>query len=761
MTQSQADRAPVNSSQKVSSQKSPRFHDLAWAALTSFIAFLLSLLVLGPLLKEVTVGWAGGDLLSTYINAEMWQGLGYRVSDQFGFPLGMNLNYIPAIDITENTFAQLVTFLTGEPFVGINLLIIISFPVTAFFAYYLVRMTGIGIVMSVAGSLVITFLPYHFGRALGHTYLSTMYSMVTGLIIVLLIGSGRLNGLFADLKRKRKRKSAYIKIGILAILIVITAWTGVYYAAFTLILGAAVIIWRFGQGDRWSQLLLQLIPLAAILLVAVLGFIPSLLTVMQDPPLAELSERLPYESVVFAGLLVVALLPMPLSQLPGMDFYNRSVTEAIAAGGSSEATAMSNYGTWITSAALFTFIVGSLLRHRRQILRPSDQGGSAYSLNAGSLNAGLITYLLAVTTLFFIPWGLNYLLAGTVTAQIRAWNRLIPVLLILVVLGAAIVLRRTRFATRSSIAVSAAVVIIGLTAVDSIIPFKAAYAESVKNGAEITQAARDYAMAVNTAMPSRCGVLQLPFTTFPEFGPLNEFNDYDHFWVSLLNPEKKWSYGAPRNTSASIWSAQMPEVPSRAQLEILASGGFCGVHIDLRAFGDKKKNQLVDYLTRELGAPVAQGFDGSWLYFSMNSVSPDTSAQTTSEFFTQSLITPDTLTTQPRETLGDTYWWWMKEPVSQFAITRQNKDDSDSTMVRGTVSASPCGARTVEITLAGTDTSVTETVTAEPNSPTEFTLEIPDPSNSTLTFSTDAIPCMGKDFVWQRFLQISDLRTYN
>ena len=39
--------------------------------------------------------------------------------------------------------------------------------------------------------------------------------------------------------------------------------------------------------------------------------------------------------------------------------------------------------------------------------------------------------------LFFVPWGLNYLFADLVTTQIRAWNRLLPFLLLLFILGAA------------------------------------------------------------------------------------------------------------------------------------------------------------------------------------------------------------------------------------------------------------------------------------------------------------------------------------
>lgn len=731
-----------------------RSQDFTRAAIASGLSILLSLLVLGPLLNKVTVGWSGGDLLSTYINAEMWQGLRYRVSDQFGFPLGMNLNYFPSIDITENTFAQLITNISGQPFVGINLLIIFSFPATAFASYFLVRMTGIGSVMSITGALIITFLPFHFGRALGHTYLSTMYSLITGLIIVLLIGSGRLNTLFINVRKKDAMKSSVAKIGILVILVVVTAWSGVYYAAFTLILGVAAIIWRFGQGDRWRQLMLQATPLVGILLVAIIGFLPSVLSVIQDPPLAKLSERLPYESVIFAGLLIAALLPLPFSRIPGMDAYNRSVDEAIRAGGLSEATAMSNFGTWITSAAVLTFAVGTLLLYRKRT--PNE-----HSKKSGFLTAGLIAYLLTVATLFFIPWGLNYLLASTVTAQIRAWNRLTPVLLILVILGAAIVIRQTRFVSRPIIAMIAAVAIVGLTVIDSILPFRAAYAGGIKSGYDMTIAAEDYARDVNSAKPEHCGVLQLPLTSFPEFGSVNEFTDYDHFWVSLLNPGKKWSYGAPRNTSAGIWSAQLPEVPSRDQLGILASGGFCGVHIDRRAFGKKKADQLVAYLTNELGAPVSQGLDGSWLFYSMASVSPETSPQTTSDFFAQSLLTRDSITTQPRETNGDTYWWWMKEPVSSFSVIRQLADAGEATTVRGTLNASVCGPREVVITMTGETASANQTLIVDPDSSSDFTIDIPDTGNATVTFATDPTPCTGPDFVWQRFLQVSDLRTYN
>ena len=74
--------------------------------MSAAIAFVMSLIVFGPILGRLDVGWsAGGDMISTYVNSINWNGYAYTVSTQFGFPLGMNLNYFPGIDITENTFA--------------------------------------------------------------------------------------------------------------------------------------------------------------------------------------------------------------------------------------------------------------------------------------------------------------------------------------------------------------------------------------------------------------------------------------------------------------------------------------------------------------------------------------------------------------------------------------------------------------------------------------------------------------------------------
>jgi len=727
------------------------------AGIAALLATGLAAIVFLPIMNWVATGWAGGDMLATYVNAEVWQGFRYGVTDQFGFPLGMDLNYFPGIDITENTFAQIVTLLTGKSFLGINVLIMLTFPLVAFLAYFLFRMTGLTGALAITGAVVFSLLPYHFGRSLGHTYLATLYSAVTGMAFVLLVGSGRFEQIIGKLRKSTtSTRTRVLTVAVFAAMVIITAWTGVYYVAFTLILGAAALLWRFAHKARLRNIAIDALPFALIALLAIVGFLPSILTTQSDPPLAVLSERLPYESVIFAGNLAVAVLPLPQSNLPGLDFYNSSVVEAIAAAGWGESTAITNHGTWITTAALLVIVVALIIRSRRAAdprIAPATTGQAP---RFASLT--FISYLIGVTLLWFIPWGVNYLFAGTLTAQIRAWNRLTPILLLLFLLGAAAAIRSTRIATVKAIAIPVAVIVLALTTLDSVLPFRSAYADNASEAAEVTKAGYQYAAVANAVIPDNCGILQLPHMAYPEFGVVGGVNDYDHFWTSMTNPNKRWSYGAVKNTDAAIWSAQLPELPTDEQVAQLRAGGFCGIHLDTRAFIAERLPQITGNLQGRFGEPVATGFDEEWLLFDIRDVVP-VSNDAAEEFFHQPMITADLQTTQPRETDLESAWWWMKDERSVFTLT-STRPQNPVRSISGYVQAPECGPRPVTVVLAANDQETSTTFIAEPGRPTPFELVLPEPSTSIATLEVQAPgpDCQGADFDWKRYAKVLNLQ---
>ena len=422
---------------------------------------------------------------------------------------------------------------------------------------------------------------------------------------MLLVGSGRFERIVRQLRGRALSRSRKIWLAAaICVLVVTTAWTGVYYAAFTLLLGAAALLWRYIKGAPWKSILVDALPFAAIALLALVGFLPSLLTTMSDPPIGTLSERLPYDSVIFAGYLAVLVLPLPASSLPGFDFYNRSVTEALAAGGWVESSAQSNYGTWVTTAALLLLIGGLITKIRRR--RRAGRG----ALKADKkllVSPEFIAYLIVVCLLFFVPWGLNYLIAGTITAQIRPGTDSLPSSCCSSCSGLRPFCRTLELRHANDIPRHKPAGVLALTFVDAVLPFRQAYADNVSKGAEITKAGREYAADTNLAISEECGVLQLPIMGYPEFGVIGNVNDYDHFWTSITNPGKRWSYGAVKATDSYIWAGQLPPIPSSEQVALLRGGNFCAIHLDTRAWRDEDltsvlQNSALDSAVRSLRA---------------------------------------------------------------------------------------------------------------------------------------------------------------
>lgn len=705
------------------------------ATLAAVIAGLVSLIALWPALRRITTAWGEGDMLSTYVNVENWGWLSFERTTQFGYPIGMDLNLFPTLDITQNTFAAAVSSLTGNPFIGINLLLALSFPLVAALAYVSIRLTGLSGPLAIALAVAFSIIPYHFGRGLGHTYLATLYAAVTGVILAQLIGTGRIHSLLMHGTKASRTRNAIL----IALLIITTAWSGVYYAAFGLLLMGAAVLYRIAKRDRWQQLAWSLMPPAATAFIAALGGLPALIASRNDPAFAVLSERLPYESVIFAGNLAAAVVPAPISRLPFLAPYNTRVNELIGAAPVFENVANTNFGTWVTFIALIGVAIALFTTHRKRL--------------------GLLAVVGATSLLFFVPWGANYLFAALVTPQIRAWNRLLPILLLLIILAAATVLARTSTAKRSPVALGLAALIVGVSAVEVAWPYRTPYAASSQANGEVSEAAIAYTTAINDLLPQNCGILQLPHQVYPENGPIRQLNDYDHFWTALIDDEKSWSYGAVKNTQAGAWLQALPEVPNIKQVDLLTQAGFCGVHLDTRAYVEPAVDRISADLTTRYGPPAARGFDDEWRFWitdaNAQATSPKEWSPDIADFFLAPAITPDKLTVAPRGSIGDLIWWWTIAPEATFTISPITQTHP-LTSVSGEIRSTQCGPARIEITLETESETMRTTIDATPRPSTPFILSLSEPTSApaTLIITSNEPGCELPDFAFPQFAQL-------
>lgn len=561
------------------------------AAIAAFASFVVALPVLAPMLGALDAPWGSGDLIAHYMSASIWAPLGFPVSTRFGFPGGMNLAYVPTIDITQFGFAWLVGAVTGSPYTGFNLLLVLSFPLTAALTVVALRLVGARGPIAIALAVAFTLIPYHFDRGLSHISLATMYAAVTGVILALIVGSGRT-----------PTATRPVFVGTI-VLVVVTAWSGMYYAAFGIILTAAAVIWRWIQGDAARSLLRSALVPVGIAVLALAAFAPGAIRLLTDPPLINLVERPPADSVTFAGNL--ALLITPFTDLQFLSRLSSTMEDSLAIVGVGAENPIGNSGTWVTTLALLVFLVGWGWLHRARVSRAP---------------LPFLGYLTITALIFFIPWGAGYLFASTVSAQVRAWGRLTPILLLLFILGAAAVLARTRLADeRSWGSIGAPVVallIVLVVLTTQVLPFRATYAQAAETGRALRTELTQYATAVNTAVPQRCGVLQLPYMAYPENGIREPgLNDYEHGWHGLTNKGKFFSYGAVKGTDASVVTASLTDPPSRSQLEDLRALGFCAIHLDKRGYTDAAWQRVTAMLGADLGPPIAEGLDGAWLTY--------------------------------------------------------------------------------------------------------------------------------------------------
>ena len=692
------------------------------ATIAAVLAGLISLIAISPALQRITTAWGEGDMLSTYVNAANWGWLSFERTTQFGYPFGMDLNLFPTLDITQNAFAAAINMITGNPFIGINLLLALSFPLVAALAYVSIRLTGLHGPLAIALAVAFSIIPYHFGRGLGHTYLATLYAAVTGVILAQLIGMGRIEHLLTDGTTRWRVRNAIL----LGILILITAWSGVYYAAFGLLLMAAAVLYRIAQRDSVRQLAWSVIPPGATAVLALLGALPAVLGTRGERPFAVLFERTPYESVIFAGNLAMAALPAPISRLPFVAAYNTRVNEAIGPAPVFENISNTNFGTWITFIALVGVAIALFTKHRKRL--------------------GLLAVLGVTSVLFFIPWGANYIFAVLVTPQIRAWNRLLPILLLLIILAAATVLARMPRAQRTPVAVTIAALIVAVSAIEVAWPFRTAYAQGSQANGEVTNAAIEYTSEINSVLPQNCGILQLPHQVYPENGSIREMNDYEHFWTSLVDEGKSWSYGAVKNTQAGAWLQALPEVPNSNQIDVLAQAGFCGIHLDTRAFVTPAVQRISADLTERYGPPAVSGYDDAWLFWITDANAQATPASQWSpdiaDFFLAPAITPVRLTVAPRGSINDTLWWWTIAPEATFTVSPIS-EDHPLTMLSGEIRSASCGPNSVLLSLKTSEQTVRTRMTAQPDVPTPFTLTLREPSATpaTLTISSDEPAC--------------------
>ena len=708
---------------------------------------------LGAALFVIGFGWhmgrlkvplGSGDMLQPYVIAKLWGDHTPFGNNTFGYPFGMNLSYFPTADVTQNTVAGAIAAITHNPFLGINLVHALSFPIVALAALWVFRLVGVRGPVAIVSSLAFTAIPFHWLR-LEHFYLGTIYSAVIGVGLALLIGSGEVARRLAGERRRAT-------IVLLVLLSAVVATSGIYYACFAILLCMVALLHHYAHDPSKRALAFSATPIVGFIFFTAVALAPAFLFVRANPALQPVAERVPLESVAYSGNLAFLLTPAPMTQLPGLSLLNPRIENAFQTAASSSQSGvslLSNFGSYFTLLALGFALFGLFMstRARTRDLRaatpPTEESGSK------TVTFGLVGTLLVTGILFYVPWGLNVVFASLVTPQIRAWDRLTPVLLLLFFVGAMVAWRTLRLPQRTRVATVVSVVLLALLIPDSIAPYQQNYTTVFAYGSANYTMGTQYAAALNRAIPGDCGILQLPYIPYPEYPPTNRLSTYDGFQAPLTNPEKRWTYGATKNSADSYWLQNLGSNVDASAVAALAAGGFCGVHVDARGYTSYEAKLVTARLDDVLGSPVATGHKGDWTAWKIPGSGrgaatpadignlPDSAKR----FFYPPSIEPplasgltpvlDTFSTE----------WWIASDGSEFDV-RSAQGGFPFRAIQGQLVAAPCSARDVTVELKSPDQVMTTTVHLDPNGSGDFRVELPkDTRAATLAVRSSGTAC--------------------
>ncbi|MDD1727763.1 MAG: hypothetical protein LUQ50_01680 [Methanospirillum sp.] len=224
----------------------------------------------------------------------------------YDYPIGSNLDLL---------IMKFISLFSGNYAVVMNVYYILGFFLTGLCSLYVFRALRIAYPIAVFGSLLFSFLYYHFFR-ISHYNLTAYYMIPLMILVILWVCQGESlfcrntgkRGLFSGLTLTHK--------GLIAIFFLLITSTHPYYGFFGLLLLAVATLWSYSRTYHVSDFLNGAIACVVLMAGIVLNKLPSLVYGLLHGPSFVMSYRYAFESETWGMKLIQLLLPAQGHRIP-------------------------------------------------------------------------------------------------------------------------------------------------------------------------------------------------------------------------------------------------------------------------------------------------------------------------------------------------------------------------------------------------------------------------------------------------------------
>lgn len=537
--------------------------DLLQYLITAIAIIPLTLYILNLKISDLRYPLLKGDLLSHYQYQFVFWDEKKIISQHFGWPEGQNISTWPFLDLFQTLIVGFFHLFTPNIFLAVNLAIIFSFLFSFSAVFWCATKLEIRGWNRILVGLLSINVPWFSGR-IHHFDFLFIFTALAPLII------------YFTADRKKIHYFLIISLGLLS------GTCGPYIFIFSCLITCLVLFHAYFTSNKFRGKLRELL---IYLLVTLFSFIFTYLffTRGNSESFSSLNRSLE-ESVHLSGYFFMLVMPLPFTYLP---FINKYISEFISIRTTTETTQYSNYGTpsLLLSFLIILFFVGYYFKTRGNF----DNSRFIYNnFSTTRANIGALL-LLCVGLVLIFSKGFFGVIISSLVPQIRAWNRLTPLIQVILFLTSFIILDLVK--NRKFIKF--------IKFIFCVLLFWNIY--TLHSGSFVNIDKEEYndvvqlVEKINILSGPGCPVLQLPDVGYPLNGDTFKMGDYDHFLVSLIDQKMKWSYGHSKT------SKQSEPFDFLTKLE---SDAFCGVLIDTFGYGD---NQVMKYLEENFGHGTSVG----------------------------------------------------------------------------------------------------------------------------------------------------------
>lgn len=582
----------------------------AWLAYST--AVVLTIIVLVWVMKlweadlSVPFNSSGDGLYYGAVIKGMIDNGWYLHNDYIGMPTGLDLHDFPQHDNVLYGLIKVVSLFTRGYAETLNIYFLLSFPLTALITLLVFRHFHFSYSTSLVGSLLYTFLPYHFMRGQGHLPLSSYYLVPP--MVMLIVWVFRGTPLFwkgADSGGKRRIDAGFLSL--LALVICLLVSSNVYYAFFGCFFLLVAGLATASREKAVRPLATAGVLIAAIVLGFVLNLLPHFVYKFQHGKNPDPVVRNYLAPEKFGLKISQLLFPVTGHRIPFLQKGKALYNEYASYVNENDTATLGIVGSMGFLLLIAWIFIGEYFSRGS----PGEPGIADLLRDFSLLNLSAV--MLSVTGGFAIFVGM------LATPLIRGYNRISVYIAFFSLFAVVALLDRLqkRYCASGLLRAvfSAGLVLLFAAGIldqttDGFVP---PYTVLKKELSDRTKFVRN----IESALPDKAMVFQMPYIPFPDSKPLYKIMDYDHFASGYLVSSKlRWSYGAMKGREGDRWQKMASEKPLADFLAALSSAGFGGITVDRFGYADAGAD-IEARLTAALGEKPLVSPDGRHLFFNL------------------------------------------------------------------------------------------------------------------------------------------------